>query len=108
MSDLIRAAEAALTQLKHHHAERSGEKGCPTPEHCPTAAAILALETEIARAKLPPAAKTEDDWVIDTAIGFLGDHGLEKVVDALREWPADEWKAAHPGKMPHRICPIAP
>lgn len=49
--DLITAAEAALVQLKDHHNDRLGIPNCPTPEHCPTAAAIANLEAEIAKAK---------------------------------------------------------
>lgn len=69
MSALLHAAEAALTQLRHLHEEaikaatekhaaetRSGVVlyGCPGPQHCPTAAAILDLEAEIAAARLNP------------------------------------------------------
>ncbi len=49
MNALITAAEAALADLKSRH--HSMSQSCPGPAHCPTAAAIAALEVEIARAK---------------------------------------------------------
>ncbi len=47
---LITAAEAALAQLKFQHALHVSVP-CLGPAHCPTAAAIAALEVEVAKAK---------------------------------------------------------
>ncbi len=51
MNALITAAEAALIELKSLHSGIWTIIPCMGPADCPTAAAIAALEVEIARAK---------------------------------------------------------
>lgn len=94
-ADLITAAEAALVQLKEHHAERTGAPNCPTPQYCPTAAAIANLEVEIAKAKRAEA-EPEATYGGGVKVEDMDPHDVADAI--LRAQPRQFMPSAH------RIC----